>query len=104
MTTNDNDSRIVGQSAAGNRGKGRVKGVPNKSTKAVKEALQEAFEGIGGVNALVEWAKTEQTEFYKLWAKLLPTEVKAQVKNIGDTPIGKVQIEVINANTQDSSN
>ena len=103
MTTNDNDSRIVGQSAAGNRGKGRVKGVPNKSTKAVKEALQEAFEGIGGVDALVEWAKTEQTEFYKLWAKLLPTEVKAQVKNIGDTPIGKVQIEVINANTQDSS-
>lgn len=95
--------RTMGEIAAGNRGKGRVKGVPNKATKAVKEALQEAFDGLGGVASLTAWAKNEPTEFYKLWAKLLPTEVKAKVENVGDIPIGKVQIEVINANTQDTS-
>ena len=97
------ETRTVGKIAAGNRGKGRVKGVPNKATKAVKEALQEAFDELGGVTALTEWAKVEPTEFYKLWAKMLPTEVKAKVENVGDIPIGKVQIEVINANAKDSS-
>lgn len=85
------------------KGSGRVAGTPNKATKAVKEALQEAFDGLGGVTALTEWAKAETTEFYKLWAKMLPTEVKAKIENVGDIPIGKVQIEVINANTQDTS-
>lgn len=61
---------------AGNRGKGRKKGVPNKTTASVKAALIEAFDKLGGVKALVAWARTEKTEFYKLYAKLLPTEVK----------------------------
>ncbi len=96
------DVHNVGKIAAGNRGMGRKKGQVNKATRAVKEALQEAFENLGGVPALVIWAKTDPTEFYKLWAKLLPTEVKAKVETIGDIPVGKVQIEVINANTQDT--
>lgn len=79
---------------------GRPKGASNKSTKAVKEALQEAFEGLGGVPSLVEWAKSEPTEFYKLWSKIMPTEVKAEVTNIGESPVGKIQIEVISANPQ----
>lgn len=58
-----------------NAGKGRPKGVPNKSTAKVKEALALAFEGVGGVVALKGWAQDNPTEFYKLWAKLLPTEV-----------------------------
>jgi hypothetical protein len=60
-------------------GKGRKKGSANKSTLAVKEALQHAFQGLGGVPALQNWATQEPTEFYKLWAKLLPTEVKATI-------------------------
>jgi len=58
---------------------GSRKGIPNKSTVAVKQALQEAFHGIGGVPALTEWARENQGEFYKLYAKLLPTELKADV-------------------------
>jgi hypothetical protein len=49
--TTSTESRKVGK-AAGNRGKGRKKGVPNKTTVACKEALQLAFQGIGGVSAL----------------------------------------------------
>lgn len=54
---------------------GRVKGTPNKATATVKAALQEAFEKLGGVPSLVRWAKDEPTEFYKLWARLLPSQL-----------------------------
>ena len=60
-------------------GGGSRKGIPNKSTKAVKEALQEAFEGAGGVESLVKFAKDNQGDFYRLWVKMLPQEVKASV-------------------------
>ena len=58
-----------------NAGKGRPKGVPNKSTAKVKEALALAFEGIGGVKTLKSWAMDNPTEFFKLWAKMLPQEI-----------------------------
>lgn len=63
--------------ALGKKTGGRVKGTPNKATKAVKDALVEAFDELGGVPALVAWAKSDPTEFYKLWTKMLPNEVKA---------------------------
>ena len=58
-----------------NAGKGRVKGVPNKTTASVKEALTLAHEGIGGVPALITWAKQNPTPFYQLWAKMLPADM-----------------------------
>ena len=60
-------------------GAGRKKGSANKTTVKVREAMELAFEGIGGVPALVEWAQDNQTEFYKLFAKLLPVQVEANV-------------------------
>lgn len=65
--------------AAGNRGKGRPKGAQNKTTVAVKDALTEAFAGLGGVAHLQSWANDNPTEFYRIWSKLLPTEFKADV-------------------------
>lgn len=61
-----------------NAGKGRKKGVPNKATASVKAALLLAFEKRGGVKALVLWAETNETEFYKLWGRLAPTEVSGK--------------------------
>jgi len=58
---------------------GRVAGTPNKTTSHVKEALIEAFEGMGGIESLRAWAEAEPTEFYKLWAKLLPQELTATI-------------------------
>ena len=60
-----------------NRG-GRPKGSPNKFTAHAKEAFQLAFEELGGVNGLVKWAKSDEahlTDFYKLFARLIPLEV-----------------------------
>jgi hypothetical protein len=48
---------------------------PNKLTKAAKEAFALAFDGIGGVDGLVEWAQANRTDFYKLYARLIPVEL-----------------------------
>lgn len=66
-------------------GQGRPRGVPNKSTKAVKEALELAFEGVGGVKQLTAWAKANETEFFKLWVKMLPA--KTEVTGEDGAPI-----------------
>lgn len=65
-------------SAPGERRGGRQKGTPNKVTVEVKEALQAAFEGIGGVPKLQAWAKEEPGEFYKLWVKTLPQQIRSE--------------------------
>jgi hypothetical protein len=84
-------ARKVG-GGTGNRGKGRKKGVPNKTTASVKEAITLAFEGIGGVPKLIRWANANETEFYKLWGRLVPHEVTGA----GGGPLGiKVVFEDI---------
>lgn len=55
---------------------GRKPGSKNKTTSAVKAALVQAFDEMGGVETLVAWGKKNKTEFYKIWSKLLPTEIK----------------------------
>lgn len=69
------NARKVGGSA-GNRGKGRKKGVPNRLTKSAREAMELAFQGIGGVSSLTKWAKDNQTEFYKLFSRLIPVQTE----------------------------
>ena len=65
------------------RGPGRPKGLRNKTTRQVKQALLDGFDGLGGMDAFVEWAREHPTEFYKLYAKLLPLEVRADVSHSG---------------------
>lgn len=64
----------------GERRGGRQKGTPNKATIAVKEALQMAFDGIGGVPALEQFGRDNPKEFYALWVKMLPQDVKLDGK------------------------
>lgn len=62
---------------------GRQKGTPNKATASVKAALEDAFDRLGGIEALVSWASCEPTEFYKLYSKLLPVQMKADISHSG---------------------
>ena len=39
-----------------------------------------AFEGVGGLPALIAWGKENPTPFYQTWAKLLPNEIKAEME------------------------
>lgn len=55
---------------------GRTKGTPNKSTKAFKEAVEIAFSELGGVDGLIEWAKTNPDAFYNgIFPKLAPLQI-----------------------------
>jgi hypothetical protein len=67
-----------------NAGKGRVKGVPNKTTAAFKEAIVAVYADLQAETGaehghFLEWAKGTPTEFYKLAAKLLPLQVNTEV-------------------------
>ena len=62
---------------------GRVKGTPNKSTSAIREAMLAVFAelqaGAGGDNAhMLDWARGNATDFYKLTSKLLPLQVTGE--------------------------
>ena len=69
-----------------NAGKGRKTGVKNKTTVAAREAFQMAFDGLGGHVQLAVWARENQTEFYKLFSKLIPIDAKVTLG-------GKVEVE-----------
>jgi hypothetical protein len=59
-------------------GPGRPKGSQSKITASAKEAIQLAFEGMGGVRALIEWARDTRNRgiFYsQIWPKILPHEI-----------------------------
>jgi len=67
----------VGKPRQGNAGQGRKPGSLNKTTREAKEAIELAFHGIGGVNALISWAKENQGAFYtSIYPKLLPVQHK----------------------------
>jgi len=54
---------------------GRQKGTPNKVTKVFREAVLMAYDAIGGDSTFAEWARNNQTEFYKIAARLIPQDV-----------------------------
>lgn len=56
---------------------GRPKGATNKITKTVKETVLSAFNELQNdkVANLLTWGRNNPDEFYKLAAKLIPTEI-----------------------------
>lgn len=54
------------------------------SRRRVLEALDEAFELIGGVPRLAIWAHNNTTEFYKIYSKTIPAASQMEI-------MGKVQ-------------
>lgn len=68
---------------------GRKAGGLNKSSASVKECIEKVYELIGGDAAFSDWAVREPTEFYKIYAKLIPRDINATVS-------GALTINVIN--------
>jgi hypothetical protein len=64
--------------AKGQKTGGRKAGTPNKTTAQVKEALTSVYTKKGGDSALLNWARANETEFYKLWGRMLPQEVTGE--------------------------
>lgn len=65
----------------GKPGPGRPKGVPNKTTRAVKEMVLEALDRAGGVKYLVEQAEENPTAFLTLVGKTLPLTADLNVNH-----------------------
>lgn len=81
-------------------GAGRPKGVPNKVSTSMKQAIADAFEQLGGTNRMVQWAMEDPkhlTEFYKLAARLIPVETNVSGANGG--PIQTV-LEIVGVQNQ----
>ena len=74
------DSKLVPRAKPPNAGKGRVKGVPNKVTKALKEMILGALDDAGGQDYLVLQAMENPTAFLTLIGKVLPQDIAAKVE------------------------
>jgi hypothetical protein len=58
----------------------RPKGTPNKVSGQVKRNVIAVFERLGGVDKMAAWADQNLSEFYKLYAKLLPSEINMSME------------------------
>lgn len=56
-------------------GPGRPKGMPNKTTQSIKEAIERAFDKLGGTDYLVHVGRNDPRTFCALLSRLLPTKL-----------------------------
>lgn len=68
--------------AKGTKSGGRKKGTPNRLTAAFKDAVRTVYHEIGGDAAFAGWARENQGDFYKIAARLIPTELTTQGEGI----------------------
>jgi hypothetical protein len=68
---------------------GRQKGTPNRVSATARDNIIRAFDDLGGVPALVEWAKANRADFYRIYARLLPVE-----SHIGGADGGAVEVDL----------
>ena len=72
---------------------GKPKGAKKKITKSVKEVVFDVFEKLQAdpkANLLI-WGRNNTTEFYKIAAKLIPTDIKADIESKSDLLIKVVR-------------
>jgi hypothetical protein len=73
---------------------GRKKGTPNKLSATVKDNVIEVFAEIGGIEHMKQWALDNPNNFYNIYAKLLPTEIEAEVAHSGEI-LNKIERVVV---------
>lgn len=66
-------------------GKGRPKGTPNKNTKALKDMILAALDGVGGIEYLKKQAEDNPGPFMSLVGKVLPMTIQGGGE--GEPPI-----------------
>lgn len=54
----------------------RTFGSKNKVSGTAKENIVAVFTRLGSTAAMADWARENLTEFYRIYARLLPTEVQ----------------------------
>ena len=70
-----NYTETMAQNRFTEAGPGRPKGLPNRQTVAIKDAIENAFQELGGMSYLVHVGRTDPRTFCALLSKLLPTKL-----------------------------
>lgn len=88
--------------AAKGAGPGRVKGVPNKNTQAIRDMIAEALDNLGGVSYLMECGSDPRTKpaFLSLIGKVMPIQVTGK----DDGPVQVTRIELVAMSGGDKAN
>lgn len=80
----------------GNAGKGRPKGAVNKTTKAAKDAIAEAAEGLGGAARLIAWAREDERNERVFWGTIYPKLIPVTLAGDEENPLHLIsQIQLV---------
>jgi hypothetical protein len=74
---------------------GTRKGIPNKIGSAVKSNVLAVFDKIGGRDKMCDWAQANLTEFYRLYARLIPSEINTTVDFRDVTELSRSELLLI---------
>ncbi len=61
---------------AGNAGKGRPRGVPNRLSNELREMILDSLHAVGGADYLCRMAEEQPVAYLSLLGKLLPLEAR----------------------------
>lgn len=93
-------SKVVKSTVPPNAGKGRKKGVPNKTTALLKDAILQAAASAGGKEGLVGYltaqAQDNPQSFLPLLGKVLPLQVTGE--DGGPIRITRVELVALEPN------
>jgi hypothetical protein len=62
---------------------GRVKGTPNKLTSTALENVIAVFNRLDGTAGMAKWALANQSAFYAIYSKLLPSKIEQTTEHSG---------------------
>ncbi len=85
METQEESPKNSGRFGPGNPGK--PKGALSKTTKAAKEAIALAAEGLGGAERLQAWAMEDPRNESAFWTTIYPKLLPLQLTGEGGGPI-----------------
>lgn len=80
------------------KGRGRPKGSQNRTTRAAKEAIELAAEGLGGYERLVEWAQSDPINERVFWSQMYTKLMPLQVTGDADNPlhmVNKIEFAIV---------
>lgn len=81
--------------AAGRKTGGRVKGTPNKTTQAAKDAIASVAAGLGGADRMLEWAQSDPINERIFWQNIYPKLLPLQVTGEGGGPLLVSRVELV---------
>lgn len=79
--------------ATGKKTGGRQKGSENRLTGLAKDNIAAVFNRLGGTAGMAAWAEENKTEFYRLYARLIPVQLTGE----GGGPLqARLTVEFVN--------